>query len=95
MTLKDWFDSTFSIEANGFYGSEEARILPYTTTRYSLETPSIVRERFGAYYIDSTSVNVSAEAVANTSIITFDGTEYEEYIHNNNSKQINDEGSAK
>lgn len=27
MTLKDWFDSTFSIEANGFYGSEEARIL--------------------------------------------------------------------
>lgn len=95
MTLKDWFDSTFSIEANGFYGSEEAQILPYTTTRYSLETPSIVRERVGAYYIDSTSVNVSAEAVANTSIITFDGTEYEEYIHNNNSKQINDEGSAK
>ena len=95
MTLKDWFDSTFSIEVNGFYGSEEARILSYTTTRYGLETPSIVRERVGAYYIDSTSVNVSAEAVANTSIITFDSTEYEEYIHNNNSKQINDEGSAK
>lgn len=82
MKFNNLWDGSYSGDARGFYGSKSASLQPYTTKSYTLKIPSTVKQGNYKNYITSIKVEVSAEAVAQTTSFSFNGTEYDAYLLN-------------
>ena len=84
--LKSLGNDEYMGETSAFYGSESAKLLPYSTNRYNMNIPNSIKRnktwdgRYYYNYVATARVEVPVEAVMNNNVIAFDGTEYDNCI---------------